>query len=222
MKTQYGLIALASLVLAMTACQSPTTAKAPQPSITTTEPESAKEATLEPKVRPSSSLSQWQADGIVTQGEYPRNADLNGIHLWWRVDGVYLYLAIEGETEGWIGIGINPERGMQGADYLFGYVEDGEAKLWDAYGTAPTGPNHPPDEDLGGSNDIAGYAGKEEGGITRFEIQIPLDSGDAYDQVLELGQSYPILVAIGKADNYNAHHLSYARGELALPASPDD
>ena len=109
---------------------------------------------------------------------------------------------------------------MQGANYLFGYVENGEARLWDAYGTAPTGPNHPPDEELGGTDDIVTFAGTEEDGITRFEIQIPLDSGDDYDQALAPGQSYPIIIAIGDADDYNAYHRRYDRGNLTLAPSP--
>jgi hypothetical protein len=105
---------------------------------------------------------------------------------------------------------------MQGANYLFGYVGNGEALLWDAYGTAPRGANHPPDEELGGTNDIVAFAGVEEEGVTRFEVQIPLDSGDTFDRPLEAGRTYPIIVAIGTQDEYNAYHQNYARGELIL------
>lgn len=164
--------------------------------------------------------SDWAADGVITDGEYTDQADFGDIRLWWRNDAEHLYLAIEGDTTGWVAVGINPERGMKGADFLFGYVENGEAKLWDAYGTAPTGPNHPPDEDLGGTNDIVTFAGVEMDGLTRFEIQIPLDSGDSYDQGLVPGRSYPLIIAIGDADDYNAYHRRYDRGTLTLNPSP--
>lgn len=158
----------------------------------------------------------WVADGVISEGEYDQSLDFGDIRIWWTHDGTYLYLAMEGDTEGWVAVGINPERGMQGADYIFGYVENGEALIWDAYGTAPTGANHPPDEDLGGTNDIVAFAGVEENGVTRFEVQKPLDSGDPYDQALEPGNSYPIIVAIGGQDSFNAYHLRYDRGELVL------
>ena len=161
--------------------------------------------------------STWAADGVIAESEYDRQLDFGDIRLWWRHDGTWLYLAFEGDTTGWVAVGINPQRGMQGADFLFGYVKDGEASIWDAFGTAPSGPNHPPDEDLGGTNDIAAFAGVEEGGVTRFEVQIPLDSGDAYDHRLEPGMGYPIIVAIGGEDSFNAYHLRYDRGELVLP-----
>ena len=160
--------------------------------------------------------SNWNADGVVSEGEYASEADFGDMRLWWQHDGESLYIAMEGETQGWISVGINPERGMQGANYLFGYVEDGELRIWDAYGTSPTGANHPPDEDLGGTNDIVTSAGIEEDGVTRFEAQLPLDSGDQYDQPLTAGETYPIIVALGDADEFNAYHRRYDRSELVL------
>ncbi len=125
---------------------------------------------------------------------------------------------MEGDTTGWISIGIEPSRGMQDANYLFGYVEQGEALLWDAFGTAPSGRSHPPDEELGGTNDIVAFAGVEVDGVTRFEVQIPLDSGDSYDTLLQPGESYAIIVAMGPTDEYNSYHTMVGRGTLTLDA----
>jgi hypothetical protein len=158
----------------------------------------------------------WMADGVITEGEYASQADFGDIRVWWHHDGEFLYLAMEGDTAGWVAVGINPENGMQGADYLFGYVADGIARLWDAYGTAPTGPNHPPDTELGGTDDIVTFTGDEADGVTRFEIQVPLDSGDQYDQALVPGSSYPIIVAIGGEDSFDAYHIRYDSGDLVL------
>jgi len=158
----------------------------------------------------------WTADGVITAGEYTDEATIKTLNLWWRHDGEYLYLAMEGPTQGWISIGIDPSTGMQDADYLFGFVSDGKAQLWDAYGTAPRGANHPPDEELGGSNNIIAFAGVEQDSITRFELQIPLNSGDDYDKVLEPGTTYPIIVALGSRDEYNGFHNVVGRGELIL------
>ncbi|MGC9522232.1 MAG: DOMON domain-containing protein [Anaerolineae bacterium] len=160
--------------------------------------------------------ANWSADGIITDGEYASNADFGDMRIWWRNDEDTLYLGMEGDTSGWVAIGLNPQQGMQGADYLFGYVENGEALLWDAWGTAPRGPNHPPDEDLGGTDDIVDFAGVEEAGVTRFELQIPLDSGDDYDHTLEPGENYPFIVAIGHEDDYDAYHTRYDRGEITI------
>ena len=158
----------------------------------------------------------WVADGVVTEGEYASQADFGDIRLWWSNDDTYLYLAMEGDTAGWVAVGIDPDQGMQGANYVFGYVENDEAMIWDAYGTARTGPNHPPDEDLGGTHDIVEFVGVEEDGVTRFEAKLPLESGDQYDKALTPGESYPIIVAIGGEDSFSAYHLRYDRCELTL------
>lgn len=164
----------------------------------------------------ASAGSIWTADGIISEGEYGSQADFGDIRIWWGNDESSLYLAMEGDTTGWVSVGINPQQGMQGADFLFGFVADGEARLWDAWGTAPTGPNHPPDEDLGGTDDITDFAGVEEDGITRFELRVPLDSGDAYDHSLQPGQTYPVIVAIGPQDDFNAYHSRYDQGEISI------
>ena len=194
----------------------PTATEAPEPT-----PTAEPTATPQPTETPEASEemgTEWTADGNVGDGEYTGSADLNGIRLWWRNDESHLFFAMEGETAGWVAVGLNPELGMQGADFILGYVEDGEAQIWDAWGTARTGANHPPDTELGGSEDIVAFAGVEEAGVTRFEVQIPLDSGDEYDHVLQPGQSYPVIVAIGGQDEFNAYHTQYASGEISLSA----
>ena len=182
----------------------------PTPNDETVEPTEEAEATEE------EDTSTGQIDGTIAPDEYTDTATFGEMQLAWRHDGEYLYLAMEGPTEGWISIGIEPTRAMKDADYLFGYVEDGEAKFWDAYGTGPVGATHPPDDELGGSNDIVDFAGVEEGGVTRFEIQIPLDSGDEYDKALTPGETYAIIVAMGPTDEYNSKHFFVGSGELTL------
>ncbi len=182
----------------------------------TEEPEEELEPTPTPEAEPEETGTSWAADGTITDGEYAQEADFNGIRLWWSNDETHLYLAMEGDTSGWVSVGLNPELGMKGADYILGYVENGEAQIWDAWGTERTGANHPPDQELGGSDDIVAFAGVEENGVTRFEIQIPLDSGDDYDNTLVPGESYPIIVAIGDQDQFNAYHSKYAPGEISL------
>lgn len=171
---------------------------------------------MEPAPTESAPATAGQIDAMIGADEYPDTATFGQMELAWRHDGEYLYLAMEGPTEGWVAVGIEPTQAMKDADYLFGYVENGEAKFWDAYGTEPTGASHPPDEDLGGSDDIADFAGVEEDGVTRFEVKIPLDSGDEYDKALTPGETYAIIVAMGPEDAYNSKHFFVDSGELAL------
>jgi hypothetical protein len=158
----------------------------------------------------------WQANGAISDGEYAHTTTIGDVALWWYNDAEFLYLAMEAPTTGWVAVGLDPEDRMQGANYLFGAVVAGEAMIWDAYGTAPAGNAHPPDEELGGTNDIVAYAGVEEAGVTRFEVQIPLDSGDEFDKPLEAGNTYPVIAAMGASDSFDTHHLSRGAGSLTL------
>ncbi|OGO06127.1 MAG: hypothetical protein A2Y73_05805 [Chloroflexi bacterium RBG_13_56_8] len=158
----------------------------------------------------------WEPDGVVSAGEYAHQTSVGDVKVWWSNDAEFLYLAMEAQSLGWVAVGLDPEKAMQGANFLFGAVENGEPKVWDAYGTASGGPTHPLDEELGGTNDIVRFGGVEEDGVTRFEVQIPLNSGDEFDKVLEPGKTYPIIAAVGRSDSFAMRHASRAAGEITL------
>ncbi len=223
-------LVLGLLALTLVACGAPETApptgteearSTPTPMEETeptevTEPEATDTEEPEESEEPEEEMPAWEADATIGEDEYTDSADFGQMKVWWRHDGEFLYLAMEGQTEGWIAIGIEPTNAMQDADFLLGFVDEGEAQIWDAYGTAPAGANHPPDEELGGTRDIEAFAGTEADGMTRFELQIPLDSGDEYDKALSPGENYNIIVAMGTGDTYNAGHFFVSSGTLAL------
>ena len=106
---------------------------------------------------------------------------------------------------------------MQGANYVFGYIEDGVASVEDMFGTKPAGfDSHPPDEELGGTNDIVEYGGVEMGGVTLVEFKMPLDSGDAYDKPLSGGGTYSVLLAQGSDDDLTSVHSARGYSEITL------
>ena len=194
---------------------------APEPTAEPASQAAEDQPTAEPTVAPEQEPGPvWTADGVIGPEEYAHQQVIGQVTVWWRNDADYLYIAFEAATTSWVAVGLAPEQRMPGANYLLGAVENGQAQLWDAYGQAPVGATHPPDEDLGGSDDIVADAGVEEGGVTRFEAQIPLDSGDAYDKPLVPGETYPIVVAVGGSDGYNAPHTYRGGGQITLgPAS---
>ena len=153
---------------------------------------------------------------MIGEDEYAHQDDIGGVRLWWRNDDEFLFLAIESATSGWVSVGIDPVNRMEGANYIICAVVDGEASVWDTYGTAPTGANHPPDEDLGGTSDIVAFAAVEEDGHTRCEVQIPLDSGDEFDKRLESGGTYAAITAAASWDSYDGYHSSRAEGAIEL------
>lgn len=160
-------------------------------------------------------------DGTIGEDEYPNTTTINAIQVWWFNDGESLSVALQAPTDGWVGIGLDPETMMMGADFKLGAVlEGGETRVTDAFGIGPSGPVHPPDEELGGTDDIEESMVVTEDSVTRFEFRIPLDSGDENDKPLEPGNTYPIIVAYGPSDEYNAYHAFCQMGEITLDPAP--
>jgi hypothetical protein len=154
---------------------------------------------------------------MVAEGEYAHQAESAGVTLYWSNDAEHLYAALSAQTTGWVAVALDPEQAMLGANYILGYVQDGELYLKDMYGTKPRGQDsHPPDEQLGGSNDILEAAGREEAGTTVIEFKIPLDSGDQYDKVLLPGESYTALLAVGGTDDLQSYHTARGGAQITL------
>lgn len=186
----------------------PAPTEAPQAAL----PPQPTEASIAPGAKP-------QADGVIGADEYAHQAAIGPVTVYWANDAQTLYLAMEGKTTGWISVGLDPTNKMQGANYVIGAVDDGKAIAWDAWGQGVVGPTHPEDTKIGGKNDILAYGGVEENGVTRFETQIPLDSGDQYDKPLAPGQTYKVITAVGQSDAFDSRHTGRASGEITLDAA---
>ncbi|MFH1085981.1 MAG: DOMON domain-containing protein, partial [Chloroflexota bacterium] len=169
-----------------------------------------------PTTAPASGTADWKADGVIQPGEYAHSQAYGQVTFHWRNDTQQLYFAMEAATTGWVAVGLAPENRMQGADFVLGSVKDGQAQIFDAYGQGQVGATHPADDTIGGKNDIVAFAGVEVGDHTLFEVQIPLDSGDKYDRALKPGGTYPLIVAIGAADEFNARHTFRGGGQFTL------
>jgi hypothetical protein len=156
----------------------------------------------------------WAADGVITQGEYARSASYGNYTLYWRSDTQYIYAGIKAKTSGWVALGIQPRSRMKDADMVFGFVSNGETTVFDLFSTGDFGP-HPPDMDLGGTNDIADSGGKEENGNTVIEFKRALDTGDVYDNSLTNGVN-KIIWSYGSTDEFTQQHSTRGYGELLL------
>ncbi|MBN1639771.1 MAG: hypothetical protein JXA09_00955 [Anaerolineae bacterium] len=200
----------------------PGTPTAPPPTSTpTATATSAAAVTATPTEAPptptATTVAVLETDGRIVNGEYAHQIEGGGVTFHWRTDDTYLYGALSGYTLGWLSIGIEPEEQMRGANYVFGYVQGSRTYVADMYGAQPFGPNsHPPDTDLGGSDDIIDYGGREIDGFTVIEFMIPLDSGDPYDKALFPGERYDVILAVGDQDSFDSYHVSRAWAEIIL------
>jgi thiol-disulfide isomerase/thioredoxin len=168
--------------------------------------------------------SQWKADGVVGQKEYSQSLVLaDGKYtIYWKNDDQYLYMALKGKTKGWVAIGFEPTRRMKDADMVFGWVKDSEVTVLDLYSTGSFGP-HPPDEELGGTNDLLEAGGKEEGGYTTIEFKRKMNTKDKYDKILTPGKTLNFIWAMATRDSLTTkHNIIKERGKLVLEAVKEE
>lgn len=155
-------------------------------------------------------------NGILSEGEYPHVLSLKDgkVEIHWGHDAESLWVAVRGKTTGWVAVGFDPEKQMKGANFLLAYVHDDSTAFRDAYGSGRF--KHQPDTELGGKDNILECRGKEEKGVTTVEFKIPLDSGDQYDKPLKPKEEYPVLLGLGKKDDFRKKHFLKAKAKITL------
>ncbi len=121
----------------------------------------------------------------------------------WSNNDTHLWVAMESPETGWVSVGLDPGFAMSEANFVFGYVADGETFVSDQYGSSNFG--HTTDISRDGTDDILLFAGSEGDG-TVIEFVILLDSGDPNDKALSPGGSYKCLVAFSGSDNFTSKH----------------
>ena len=131
----------------------------------------------------------------VHSASYDHEIEAKKVTFAWKVDGDTLHGKVSAKTKGWVAVGFNPSKKMKDANYIIGYVKDGEAMVADHFGDKSTG--HSPDEKLGGTSDVTLVGGTEDGGVTTIEFTIPVNSGDKYDSALTVDGDTVVLLAFG-------------------------
>jgi hypothetical protein len=171
-----------------------------------------------PEAGASPAPGAFAVDGLVAPGEYPSKVEFEDglFSVSWRIDGDFITMALAGKTTGWVAVGIEPTEFMKDADMIFGWVNpEGKAFSVDAWSTGAYGP-HPPDAALGGTNDIASFAGTERDGVTVIEFTRPLDTGDRYDRKIPRSGPVNVLWAVGPSDSFTDRHASRGTGKLVI------
>jgi hypothetical protein len=122
-----------------------------------------------------------------------------------KLSGEILHIRLAAKTEGWVGIGFNPSKRMKDANFIIGYVKEGNVTVTDHYGT--TERQHEKDTKLGGQMNIGDIAGKEENGVTEITFSIPLNSAGPKDRPIWTDKDNTVLLAYGAGrDSFTAKH----------------
>jgi hypothetical protein len=179
-----------------------------------------------PVVAERAATEEWKADGIVGDSEYSRSMLLQSparqgysggdMEISWRNDQEYLYLALNGSTDGWLAIGFEPLEWMKNADIIISCLQSGKVVAKDEYCTGNYGP-HLEDTMLGGTDDIVEFAGRKEAARTIIELKRKLDTGDKFDKAFSPGQAISIIWALSNNPDLSfKHNVAFGEGIITL------
>jgi hypothetical protein len=185
---------------------------------------------IQPKEAPvvveKAATGEWKADGIVGESEYSRSMLLQSparqgysggnMEISWKNDPEYLYLALNGSTDGWLSIGFDPLEWMKNSDIILASMQGNTVTVLDEYCTGNYGP-HIEDTLLGGTNDIVEFGGSKGAGYTVIELKRKLDTGDRFDKAFSPGQTISIIWALSENPDISLkHNVAYGEGIMTL------
>ncbi len=156
----------------------------------------------------------WVPDGVINPEEYTGVKTYDDYEIHWDSDEDYIYVGMKAKTSGFVAMAVQPGSLMKDADMVFGFVKDGEVTIYDMFSIGNYGP-HPPDTELGGTNDILEFGGSEEDGFTTIEFRRALVTWDDYDNPLSKGVN-KIIWSYGPSDSPKVKHSNRGYGELNL------
>jgi len=158
-----------------------------------------------------------KVDGKIASGEYAKTYkhEKSGITLYWSIVGDTLYLALEGKSKGWIGMGFLPEKTdkKKGADQYLFYMEGGKLVALDMYQTKRTGAPVT-DEKEGGKNSILAAAATYENDTWVVEFSRKLKTGEATDVEITPGKKLIVLLAHAEKMDPKEEHKKTERWYL--------
>lgn len=137
--------------------------------------------------------------------DYDHTVEAKKMTFSWKIDGDKLAAKVSAKTEGWVGVGFNPSQKMKDANFILGYVKDGQVTIVDDYGNSSTG--HKDDVDLKGTSDVTVVGGTEADDVTTIEFIIPLKSADKTDVDIDVNGDTTVLLAYGAGrDSFKTKH----------------
>lgn len=139
-------------------------------------------------------------DGRVAAGEYAKTLkhDRSGMTISWSIVGDTIYIALQVDSPGWIGIAMMTEKDdkKKGADSYIFTMEGGKFTAMDMIQVKRTG-KPADDTEEGGKNSILQSAGTYAGKTWTVEFSRKLKTGEAADMDITAGQKFIFSIAKG-------------------------
>ncbi|WP_299429077.1 DOMON domain-containing protein [uncultured Meiothermus sp.] len=156
-------------------------------------------------------------DGRISAGEYAqtRKHERSGLTISWSIVGDTIFIALQIESPGWMGIAMLAEREdrKRGADTYIFTMDGGRFTALDMIQVRRT---DDPELDTaeGGRNSILQSAGTHAGQTWTVEFSRKLKTGDATDMEIVPGQRFILMIAIASKMDIKEEHRRGERWQI--------
>lgn len=144
-----------------------------------------------------------EVDGRAGEEEYDARRELQGMVVSAGYWDETLYIALEGETQGWVAAGFGSRR-MDGAYMAIGFAGPGGTPTFREM------EGHLHSLRRAGDSKVEAYAVREEGSVTTLELAVPLAEWQEEDRRI------PMILALGDRDSLAAMHSWHSSFTLRI------
>ncbi len=131
--------------------------------------------------------------------------EYKGMTVQWKEEGGRIQFELQAPTEGWVTIGFDDDDSIQGAYLIMGRVINGRPEVVEHFTSSPG--MYRPIAELGGEILVAHVGGKESSQTTTISFSLPIGTATEYQRALLRGQSYFLIMAYSRDDDFQHHSM---------------
>ena len=144
-----------------------------------------------------------------------REVRKNGMTFRWAFEGDRLQCQLEAPAQGWLAVGFNPKSGLTETSLIMGAVHaDGRTRIEDHWIIAPG--FHRPVTELEQSSALADVKGWQNAKGSSVSFSLPLKAASKFHHDLTIGDSYHLLLAYSRSDDFDHHSSMRSSIEIKL------
>ena len=138
----------------------------------------------------------------------------NNMTFEWVFVGQDIQITLTAPTLGWVACGFNIKSGLKGTNLIMAAVKKGKVAIEDQFVSSPG--NHQTILSLGGNNQIDKSSGSETSSQTTVRFHLNTSKTDSYHYKLEKGETYYLLLAYSREDDFDHHSMMRTEVKITL------
>ena len=154
---------------------------------------------------------------LLVSMQMPQNKRMesaSSMEVTWYESSSRIFFELKAKTKGWLCIGFNDNSGMTGAYLIIGRIYNGSVDVVEHYTSSPG--KYQSINSLGGDTDVRNIDGVESEKRTTISFSLPKVAPSKFQQDLELGKEYTMIIAYSNDDDFQHHSAMRVNRKIKL------